>query len=120
MAKDIAPSAIHAYHAHVYYAPDSKLLAGAVRDGVAEFFPAALLGRWHEMPVGPHPQAMYQIAFPTELFASLVPWLMLNRRGLTVLVHPETGNDYRDHSRHAVWLGAVLTLALDKLSGDRD
>ena len=120
MADGVDPSDVRLYHAHVYYTPDSKALAGVVRDGVASRFPVAILGRWHDVPVGPHPQAMYQIAFATELFAELVPWLMLNRRGLTVLVHPETGNDYRDHSRHALWLGAILELSLDKLSGDRD
>lgn len=41
-------------------------------------------------------QSMYQIAFPAELLASLVPWLMLNRDGLTVFLHPETGDDYRN------------------------
>lgn len=40
---------------------------------------------------------------------------MLNRRGLTILVHPETGDDLADHSKHALWLGAVLPLDLEKL-----
>lgn len=48
-------------------------------------------GRWHDVPVGPHTQAMYQLLFDPGVFASLVPWLMLNRRGLDVLVHPDTG-----------------------------
>ena len=56
---------------------------------------------------------MYQVAFPSELLASFVPWLMLNRDGLTVLLHPQTGNSYRDHTAHAVWFGAVLSLRLD-------
>jgi aromatic ring-cleaving dioxygenase len=66
---------------------------------------------------GPHPQSMYQIAFPAELLASFVSWLMLNRDGLTILLHPETGNDYADHTEHAVWFGAVLPLRLDVLQG---
>jgi aromatic ring-cleaving dioxygenase len=56
---------------------------------------------------------MYQIAFPSRLLASFLPWLMLNRDGLTILLHPETGNDYRDHTAHAAWLGALLPLRLD-------
>jgi aromatic ring-cleaving dioxygenase len=63
--------------------------------------------------VGPHPQSMYQIAFHSRLLTSFLPWLMLNRDGLTVLLHPETGNDYRDHTAHAAWLGAMLPLRLE-------
>ena len=37
---------------------------------------------------------MYQIAFPRGLFASFMPWMMLNRDGLDILLHPETGDDY--------------------------
>jgi aromatic ring-cleaving dioxygenase len=42
-----------------------------------------------------------------------VPWLMLNRDGLTVLLHPETGDDLTDHTAHAAWFGAVLPLRLE-------
>jgi aromatic ring-cleaving dioxygenase len=67
----------------------------------------------------PHTQSMFQIAFPASLFASFLPWLMLNREGLSVLVHPETGDDYRDHSAHAAWLGAVVPLRLGVFSAQR-
>jgi aromatic ring-cleaving dioxygenase len=114
------PGAVRGYHAHIYYAAATKTQAAALRAEIAGRFPQALLGRWHDEPVGPHPVSMYQIAFASELFPALVPYLMLHRHDLTVLVHPETGNAYRDHSRHALWLGQVLPLALDRLPGDRD
>lgn len=103
------PAIIRLYHAHVYYDPTTT------RERAAVDFPAATLGRWHDALVGPHTQSMYQIAFPCELFASFVPWLMLNRDGLTILPHPETGDAYVDHSAHAVWFGAVLPVRLDVL-----
>ena len=56
---------------------------------------------------------MFQIAFPVQMMAHFVPWLMLNRDGLTILLHPETGDDYTDHSAHAAWFGAVLPLRLE-------
>ena len=68
------------------------------------------LGSWHDEPVGPHPQAMYQVLFASEEFANVVPWLMLNREGLTVLVHPSTGDSYGDHLQRSLWLGRVLKL----------
>ena len=93
------PADITEYHAHVYYDPATRETAALVREGVATAFPDVKLGRWHDQPVGPHPQAMYQLAFSPQLMPALFPWLLLNRRGLAVLVHPETGEDYRDHSR---------------------
>ena len=87
--------------------------AERLRERVGGAFPQAKLGRWHDELVGPHPQSMFQIAFPTAMLADFVPWLMLNRDGLTVLLHPETGDDYTDHSAHAAWFGAVLPLRLE-------
>jgi DOPA 4,5-dioxygenase len=108
------PRSIAAYHAHVYYqAPTTRGRAEQLRQRVAAEFPQARLGGWHDALVGPHTQSMYQIAFPSDLLASFLPWLMLNRDGLTILLHPETGDEYRDHTAHAVWFGAVLPLRLE-------
>ena len=77
------PPAIAHYHAHIYYDPaSSRDCAELLRARVAENFPQARLGRWHDELVGPHPQSMFQIAFPAEMLAAFVPWLMLNRDGL--------------------------------------
>jgi aromatic ring-cleaving dioxygenase len=113
-AKPADPNAIRDYHAHVYYDPAaSRDRAERLRARVAAEFPDATLGRWHDKLVGPHPQSMYQIAFPRTLLAAFLPWLMLNRDDLTVLLHPETGDDYADHSSHAAWLGGMLPLRLE-------
>ena len=114
------PDVIKHYHAHIYYDPAAtRDRAARLREGVAAAFPEATLGRWHDELVGPHTQSMYQIAFARQLLASFMPWLMLNRDGLTILLHPGTGNDYADHTEHAVWFGAVLPLRLDVLKGAR-
>ena len=111
---------IAGYHAHVYYAPATRPVAERLRQALGEGF-AVTLGRWHDQPIGPHPQAMYQVAFEVPEFARLVPWLMLNRAGLSVLVHPSTGDDYEDHARFALWLGTPLPLRLETLRrGERD
>ena len=104
------------YHAHIYYDPSAtRERAADLRERVAANFPEARIGRWHDELVGPHLRPMYQVAFPSTIFASFLPWLMLNRDGLAVLVHPETGDAYRDHSQHAAWLGEKLPLNLDVL-----
>lgn len=87
------PERITGYHAHIYYDAVTRPLAERLRQAIGGRF-AAQLGRWHDQPVGPHPVAMYQVAFPVDEFPRLVPWLMLNRRELSVLVHPLTGDDY--------------------------
>jgi aromatic ring-cleaving dioxygenase len=115
-APAVDPGIVRHYHAHIYYDPvSSRERAARLRERVAAAFPEATIGRWHDEPVGPHPQSMYQIAFPTGLLATFLPWLMLNRDGLNILLHPGTGDDYADHSSHAVWFGEVLALRLDVL-----
>jgi DOPA 4,5-dioxygenase len=108
------PARIAGWHAHIYYDPETRGKAARLRDGIAERF-AARVGNWHDEPVGPHTVAMYQVAFAADEFPRLVPWLMLNRDGLDVLVHPLAGDSLADHTRFAMWLGHVLPLRLDVL-----
>jgi DOPA 4,5-dioxygenase len=111
-------SAIKEYHAHIYYVPAvTEEAARRLRARVAEAFPGARLGRWHAAPVGPHTRAMFQIAFPADQFPRLAPWLMLNRDGLDVLLHPESGDDPADHTAHAAWLGDKLPLRMEAFDG---
>jgi DOPA 4,5-dioxygenase len=115
------PGIIRDCHAHIYYDPvSSRDRAERLRERVAEAFPEATLGRWHDAPVGPHPQSMFQIAFPCTSLAAFLPWVMLNRDGLTILLHPGTGDDLADHTDHAVWLGGILPLRFDVLRGMRE
>jgi aromatic ring-cleaving dioxygenase len=114
------PAAITGYHAHVYYTDaDSRARAARLREVLDARFEVKL-GRWRDQPVGPHPRPMYQVAFAGELFTSLVPWLMLNRDGLVVLVHPVTGDDVADHRDFPLWLGEVLPLDIGFLEDLRD
>ena len=48
--------------------------------------------------------------FPVEVFPTLVPFVMMNRMGLTVLLHPESGRPRDDHTLNATWMGEVLPL----------
>ncbi|UFN50442.1 DOPA 4,5-dioxygenase family protein [Roseomonas sp. OT10] len=112
------PAAITDYHAHVYYRdPAERDRAAWLRAQVEAAFPAVRIGRWRDMPVGPHPAPMFQLAFEAALLPALLPWLMLNRRGLVVLLHPETDNPLADHLRHAAWMGEVLPLDGSGLPG---
>ena len=103
-------SEIASYHAHIYYdGAAARERAAILRQRIGERF-LVRIGAWHDSPVGPHPLPMFQVAFAKELMSVFVPWLMLNRLGLTVLVHPNTDRPRDDHLVHALWLGAVLPL----------
>lgn len=106
--------AVTGYHAHVYYDPTQRQRAADLRQEIGSRFPVRL-GRMHDRPVGPHTRGMFQVAFDEAAFARLVPWLMFHRGGLSVLVHPETGDDLADHTRHAMWLGEAVPLDVGKL-----
>jgi DOPA 4,5-dioxygenase len=103
-------SDIKNYHAHIYYTPETKEAAARVREGLNRF--NAVLGSWHDELVGPHLKPMYQVLFEPEEFAAIVPWLMLNREGLDVLVHPSTGDGKGDHLNRSLWLGNKLGVNL--------
>ncbi len=103
---------IRGYHAHIYYKRSTRSVAEHLRRLIPRRFKVEL-GRWREEPVGPHPQSMYQVKFGVREFSRIVPWLMLNRDGLSILVHPETGDDYQDHAFNALWLGDKLKLRLE-------
>ena len=106
----MAIRAIESYHAHIYFdGPEARERAATLREQITARFPVQM-GRWRDQPVGPHSMAMYQVAFEASLFPTLVPWLMLNRQGLTIVVHPNTDRPKDDHLVHALWLGAVLPL----------
>lgn len=102
------------YHAHVYFDAGTieraRRICSACRD---EF--GVTMGRIHERPVGPHPDWSCQLAFGPEQLGSIVGWLSLNRDGLTVLVHPETGDAVKDHTEHAIWMGEIRPLDVSVL-----
>lgn len=97
-------SDILGYHAHVYFGAESVEIARTLREEIERQFDIEM-GRFHEKRVGPHPRYSYQVAFKPEQFGEIIPWLSLNREGLTVFVHAETGNELVDHTQHVIWLG---------------
>ncbi|HXN85604.1 MAG TPA: DOPA 4,5-dioxygenase family protein [Candidatus Binataceae bacterium] len=105
---------IEDYHAHIYYDANSREVAAQIRESIEKNFTVEM-GRWHDEPIGPHPNAMYQVKFAVTEFNRIVPWLMLNRGGLNILVHPNTGDAFEDHATNSLWLGDKLPLRLEVL-----
>jgi DOPA 4,5-dioxygenase len=83
----------------------------------AQFGSTVAIGRFHERPVGPHPQWSFQIAFAPAQFPGVVGWLALNHGTLDVFVHPNTDDPLRDHRDCAIWLGRSYQLDLRAVGG---
>jgi aromatic ring-cleaving dioxygenase len=105
---------VHGYHAHVYYDAATRPVAEKLREALAAGFPVEL-GQFSGEQVGPHPVPQFQVIFKPDAFQTVVPWLMLNREGLDILVHPLTDDMVDDHTVYALWLGTPIRLKLDTM-----
>lgn len=103
---------INCYHAHIYYGESTfekaSLLANRAKEELG-----LKIGHLHEKPVGPHPVWSCQILFFEENFKETMQWLMFNRDGLTIFIHPDTGDDLIDHTDYTIWMGEKLKLNLE-------
>src|SRR5262245_40378555 len=95
---------LHGYHVHIYYKDETLAAAQALR----------VIGK-NAGIAGPHPVSQIQIIFKKEAFQQVVPWLMLNRDGLDILVHPLSDNEYDDHTDYALWMGTPIKLKVETL-----
>jgi aromatic ring-cleaving dioxygenase len=109
-----ASPAVYGYHAHVYYDPTTRARAEQLRETIASAL-GVEVRELSDASRGPHPVPQFRFMFTTAQFENIVPWLMLNRQGLDVLVHPLTDSSYDDHSRYAVWLGTPVPLKLNTM-----
>ena len=103
---------ITGFHAHVYFDAATRAKAETLREALGARF-SVKVGAWHEKPVGPHPRSQFTVAFAPTRFGAFVSWLMLNRNGLSILVHPMTGDPVADHTANPLWLGEPLPLDIE-------
>ena len=93
--------------------PGQTAYATALWERIRRSFPELRIYRLWDKPVGPHPVAMFEVnVFTPAQFGAFIPWLVINRGPLSALVHPNTGDDERDHTQRATWLGDRMPLDL--------
>jgi len=114
MSDEATEPRVHGYHAHVYFDDSTFAVAERLRQRLSARFPVEI-GPNSGGPAGPHPVPQFQMIFRTEQFDNVVPWLMLNRDGLDILVHPLTDDMLDDHTVYALWLGTPVALKLDTM-----
>ncbi|KAF2477943.1 uncharacterized protein BDR25DRAFT_330555 [Lindgomyces ingoldianus] len=101
---------------HVYFLQtDAEELKFATElwERVRREFPELRIYRVWDRPIGPHPIGMFEVnVFTPEQFGAFIPWLVINRGPLSALIHPNTGDDERDHTQRATWMGQPIPLNL--------
>lgn len=105
----------HDFDIHVYFDEELLEVAATFRQCLEEAFSQhkVFVGDVIPKAVGPHPLPMFEANFGKELFGPIVLWLMHNRGPLSILVHEISGDDYRDHTVGALWLGKQLELKFE-------
>src|SRR5690606_25795866 len=97
------------FHVHIYFGADdlevARLLTSRARR--ARLFELVKL---YEQPIGPHPTGMIEGHFGELSYGSVLDWLEGNRGPFSVLIHQNTGDDFKDHTAGARWLGKKLSL----------
>ncbi|KAF4614916.1 hypothetical protein D9613_003347 [Agrocybe pediades] len=134
---------IKEWHFHIYFHQnnvDEHDAALKLRDSVLRLrrdgaFIAVPLFRVNTAPMGPHPVGSYEIWVPSETFSSVFSYLCINRGSLrfdfrislylpsfeltsvlfSILVHPITREQRRDHDTRAAWIGQPYPLDLSTL-----
>lgn len=110
-SRGMTEASIRDFHAHIYYDPEEVEQAKQLAAAAQARFPIAV-GHFHLRPVGPHPRGSVQLTVPADCFGDVAQFLVLNRAGLTVFAHAETGNDLADHTQHVIWFGPSEELDL--------
>ncbi|KAL1747625.1 DOPA-like domain-containing protein [Schizophyllum fasciatum] len=104
---------------HIYYmenVPAQKQFARELHERIRREFPELHIKTFWEKPIGPHPVAMFEVdTFTPHTTGALFSWLAVRRGPLSVLVHPNTGDDYRDHTELPVWMGAPWPMETEML-----
>ena len=94
------------YHVHIYFKEtwdewQAEMLAvglkGAFGDKVSKPHTAGA--------IGPHTQRNIEVDVKPEALAEVLLAIQANNQGLSVLVHPRTGDEVFDHKVAAVWVG---------------
>ncbi|MEZ0261400.1 MAG: DOPA 4,5-dioxygenase family protein [Alphaproteobacteria bacterium] len=96
-----------AYHIHIYFKPGeaSEKNAIEVARTIDSRFPGAVEDMHRVGKVGPHTEANIGMTITPESFGAVLGWLQMNNKGLSILIHPRTGDELVDHGDAALWLG---------------
>jgi DOPA 4,5-dioxygenase len=99
---------VRGYHAHIYFDQTNEATAREIVKELKARFPDTLESTGKIGAIGPHTGPNYAIHMTADGFSDIVPWLQINSRGLSILIHPDRGDDLRDHIGPSMWLGTPV------------
>lgn len=129
--KQVLAEEIKEYHFHVYFFQSHASANSGWRDyaeklyhqikelSKAGFF-QVVLGKFFTEPIGPHPTGSFEVWVPKEHFSRTYSWFTLHRGPLSVLIHPLTRDEFKDHTERAVFMGQSLPLDPALMSQELD
>ncbi|KAG8870006.1 hypothetical protein FRC20_000491 [Serendipita sp. 405] len=99
---------------HIYHLPsnaDEKKYAQELHERIRREFPEMRIYRFWDRPVGPHPIPMFEInTFTPSETGALFGFLTIWRGPLSVLIHPNTDDEFKDHTELCSWMGRPVPL----------
>lgn len=107
---DAAQAKIQDYHVHIYFDPknwEDEFAAQNIAQALKILFPNDVKGIYNVGKVGPHGAQNVEIDIKKESFGRIVQFLQQNGQNLSILIHPETGDDLKDHLESSLWLNRV-------------
>lgn len=130
------PAKIYSWHIHLlYWQTNESHTKGAyeVRDKFLKRFENILNVKCKDLfhqeyscvfepepqPDGPFLTANWAVFIMPEHFAETVSWIVQNRNGYDILIHPNTGCELEDHSWWAMWAGKPWEIDLSVMSWDQ-
>lgn len=111
-----SPASFEKYHAHVYFDEKSQAKAEVFHRKMQQNQEQTAVSPLRFELRGPHPKWMFTVNFKIEKFMEMVEFMQKHRDGLSILIHPLSGNEVLDHTDYAMFLGQKEDLNLAVLT----
>ena len=106
------PVKFSVFHSHIYFNKETYSKAQNFHEDFKKLKIPKQLSEMHQHLMGPHPFWMFEVDFKTENFLEIIEFMQKHRNGLSILVHPLSGNALLDHTDYAMFLGQKEDLNL--------
>lgn len=110
------PIPFEKFHAHIYFDESTQSKAEVFHKKIQQNPAQSAVSPMRFELRGPHPKWMFTVNFSIAKFMSMIEFMQENRDGLSILIHPLSGNEVLDHTEYAMFLGQKEHLNLAVLN----